>query len=67
LKNGFKEVFHNTVYGSLSDTRLEMARKEMQGAKTLTEIAFELGYSSNQHFSMAFRKKYGVAPNKLRK
>jgi AraC-like DNA-binding protein len=66
LKMGFRELFNNSVYGYLSDTRLEMAKKEMQGTKTLTEIAFELGYSSNQHFSIAFKKKFGVAPNKLR-
>ncbi|MFL5764466.1 MAG: helix-turn-helix transcriptional regulator [Bacteroidia bacterium] len=67
LKMGFREVFNNSVYGFLSDTRLEMAKKEMQGTRSLTEIAFELGYSSNQHFSIAFKKKYGVSPNKLRR
>lgn len=67
LKMGFREVFNNTVYGYLSDTRMEMAKKELSGKKTLTEIAFELGYSSNQHFSMAFKKKFGVAPSQLRK
>ena len=67
LKMGFREVFSNTVYGYLSDTRLEKAKKELSGNKTLTEIAFELGYSSNQHFSMAFKKKFGLPPNKLRR
>lgn len=45
---------------------MEMAKKELSGKKTLTEIAFELGYSSNQHFSMAFKKKFGLAPSQLR-
>jgi AraC-like DNA-binding protein len=67
LKMGFKELFNNTVYGYLSEERLQIAKKELSGTKTLTEIAFELGYSSNQHFSMAFRKKFGVSPNKLRR
>jgi len=39
----------------------------MLGAKkTVTEIALELGYSSLQHFSMAFKKKFGVSPNKMK-
>lgn len=67
LKMGFKEIFDNTVYGYLSDIRLEKAKQEVGGTRSLTEIAFELGYSSNQHFSMAFRKKFGMAPSSLRK
>jgi AraC family transcriptional activator of pyochelin receptor len=63
LKAGFKELFNNTVFGYLSDYRLEEAKNELTvGQKTATEIAFELGYSSLQHFSTAFKKKFGVSP-----
>lgn len=63
LKRGFKELFNNTVFGYLADVRLEMARRELlQKQKTVTQIAFELGYASLQHFSMAFKKKFGVSP-----
>ncbi|WP_409456488.1 MULTISPECIES: helix-turn-helix domain-containing protein [unclassified Sphingobacterium] len=30
-------------------------------------MAFELGYCSLQHFSNAFRKKFGIAPSKVRR
>jgi AraC-like DNA-binding protein len=67
LKNGFKELFNNTVFGYLSDYRLEQAKNDLiSGQKTATEIAFELGYSSLQHFSSAFKKKYGVSPKRKR-
>lgn len=67
LKNGFRQVFDNTVYGYLNDHRMEHARKEVQnGQKTLGEIAYHLGYSSPQHFSNAFRKKFGISPLKMR-
>lgn len=66
LKRGFKEIFGNTVFGYLSDARLEIAKNELlEKKKTAVEIASALGYSSPQHFSNAFKKKFGVAPSKL--
>jgi AraC family transcriptional activator of pyochelin receptor len=66
LKRGFKETFGNTVFGYLSDTRLELAKTDLQEKKkSASEIAFELGYSSVQHFSNAFKKKFGVSPRQL--
>ena len=67
LKRGFKEVFNNTVFGYLADARLELAKNElMLKQKSASEIAFGLGYSSIQHFSKAFRKKFGVSPTELK-
>jgi AraC family transcriptional regulator, transcriptional activator of the genes for pyochelin and ferripyochelin receptors len=66
LKNGFKEVFNQPVFAWLADVRLETARNElMKRSKTITEIAFELGYSSPQHFSTAFKRRFGVPPGKI--
>lgn len=66
LKRGFKEVFNHTVFGYLADLRLEMARTALrEKQKTVTQIAFELGYASLQHFSAAFKKKFGVPPVKF--
>ncbi|RPD41645.1 helix-turn-helix transcriptional regulator [Chitinophaga barathri] len=68
LKNGFKKVFDNTVFGYLNDYRLEQSREMMRaGEVSFTEIADTLGYSSLQHFSNAFRKKYGMSPREVRK
>ncbi|HEY4326811.1 MAG TPA: AraC family transcriptional regulator [Mucilaginibacter sp.] len=67
LKKGFKEIFGNTVFGYLADTRLELAKNDLlDKKKSASEIAFELGYSSVQHFSNAFKKKFGVSPVKMR-
>jgi AraC family transcriptional activator of pyochelin receptor len=68
LKRGFKEIFGNTVFGYLSDARLEMACTDLaEGKKPTSEIAAALGYSSVQHFGNAFRKKFGTAPGKWKK
>ncbi len=63
LKRGFKETFGQTVFEYLAETRLELAKNDLLHTdKSVTEIAFELGYSSLQHFSGAFKKRFGVAP-----
>ncbi|MCW3464347.1 helix-turn-helix transcriptional regulator [Chitinophaga nivalis] len=67
LKSGFKHVFDNTVFGYLSEQRLELSRKLLLDTnKPLSEIAEQAGFSSPQHFSNAFRKKFGVSPGKMR-
>jgi len=67
LKKGFKETFNQTVFEYLSDVRLETAKKDLLNtSKSATEIACELGYSSLQHFSAAFKKKFGVSPRKMK-
>lgn len=67
LKKGFKELFGHTVFGYLSEQRLADANAQLQERqKTASELAFELGYSSVQHFSAAFKKKFGVSPTQLR-
>lgn len=67
LKNGFRQVFDNTVFGYLNDHKMEHARQLLQAAaQSVTEIAEQLGFSSVQHFSTAFRKKFGVSPLKLK-
>lgn len=68
LKRGFKEMFNQTAFSYLSDLRLDLAKKHLfDGKKQATEIAFELGYCSLQHFSNAFKKKFGIAPSQARR
>lgn len=67
LKQGFKALFGLPVFAYLSEYRLTEAHHQLTlGRKSVTELAFELGYSSVPHFSTAFRKRFGVAPRELR-
>ncbi len=67
LKRGFKEIFKTTVFGYLSDTRLELAKTDLlERVKSVSELAYQLGYSSVPHFSSAFKKKFGVSPKQLK-
>lgn len=65
LKKGFKELFNNTVFGYLNDTRLTQARELLLAGIPIKEVSDKLGYSSVQHFGTAFRKKFGVSPGKM--
>jgi len=63
LKRGFKEVFNNTVFGYLTDQRLNLAHHYLLDTnKTAAEISVQLGYATPQHFNNAFKKKFGVTP-----
>lgn len=68
LKRGFKEMFNQTAFSYLSDLRLDLAQNNLlEGKKQATEIAFELGYCSLQHFSNAFKKKFGITPSQIKR
>ncbi|HTR27828.1 MAG TPA: AraC family transcriptional regulator [Puia sp.] len=67
LKRGFKETFRTTVFGYLTGQRLGLARRYLLDTqKTAAEIAFELGYSTPQHFNNAFKKHFGHTPDSIR-
>lgn len=67
LKKGFKELYDNTVFGCLNEARLQQAREQLLDGVQIKQLAEELGYSSVQHFSTAFRKKFGVPPGQAQR
>ncbi|MDR7131240.1 AraC-like DNA-binding protein [Algoriphagus sp. 4150] len=68
LKSGFKQLFGNTVFGYISDYRLAIAREFiLETDRSFAEISDMIGYSHQQHFSTAFKRKYGISPIDLRK
>lgn len=68
LKDGFKKLYNNTVYGLILDKKLEIAKARLEeGELKVKEIAFELGYENPSHFIAAFKKKYGITPKQFTK
>jgi AraC family transcriptional activator of pyochelin receptor len=68
LKKEFKEVFNDTVFGYFNAVRLEQSRQLILDTnKTMSEIAYETGYAHPQHFSRAFKKKFGVTPGEVKR
>lgn len=65
LKEGFKEIYGDTVYGFLLDYKLEYARKLLDsGSYNVNEVGLKIGYSTGSHFIAAFKKKFGTTPKK---
>ncbi|MBI1185002.1 helix-turn-helix domain-containing protein [bacterium] len=67
LKQGFKKVYGKPVFKYLQEYRLQKAKELLENeAKTVSEVAFEIGYSSTGSFSNAFFEYHGVRPNVIK-
>ena len=65
LKEGFKQIYGDTVYGYLLDHKMDLARKILESGKfNVNEVGLKVGYSTASHFIAAFKKKYGTTPKK---
>jgi AraC-like DNA-binding protein len=65
LKEGFKEIYGDSVFSFLFDYKMEVARKLLEsGDHNVNEVGLRVGYSTASHFIAAFKKKYGTTPKK---
>ncbi len=68
LKKGFKELFHQTVFGYLTEVRMEKARTMiLENNYSIADVAYSIGYKNPQHFTACFKRKFGYLPSSLRK
>jgi AraC family transcriptional regulator, transcriptional activator of the genes for pyochelin and ferripyochelin receptors len=66
LKNRFKEYFNTTVFDFILSRRLEHARDLLQNTdQTIQEVSTRVGYKYPNHFSTAFKNKFGITPGSL--
>ncbi|MCW3466311.1 helix-turn-helix transcriptional regulator [Chitinophaga nivalis] len=66
LKKGFKEIFGTTVFGYLQEIKMEQAHRMILEGKNINEVADFTGYKHHSHFTAAFKRKFGLAPGKLK-
>ena len=65
LKEGFKQIYGDSVFGFLFDYKMEFARKMLEtGKHNVNEVGLKVGYSTASHFIASFKKKYGTTPKK---
>lgn len=65
LKEGFKQIYGDSVYSFLFDYKMEFSRKLLEtGHLNVNEVGLKIGYSTASHFIAAFKKKYGTTPKK---
>lgn len=64
----FKEISGMQFRDYLRNRKLAFALKEVRDSKkSLLDIAFDYGFSSNEAFTRAFKGVYGVTPSEYRK
>ena len=68
LKAVFKTVFGQSVAAYMKEYRIKRAMEYLiQSDKTISEIAYEVGYESQSKFTQAFKSVTGVLPKDYRK
>ncbi len=68
LKRAFKDVYGTSIALHMKQHRVEAAQLLLTGTqKDISEIAREVGYTSQSRFSEAFREICGVLPTEYRK
>ena len=66
LKEGFKQIYGDSVFSFLFDYKMEVARQLLAtGAHNVNEVGLKVGYSTASHFIAAFKKKFGTTPKKF--
>jgi AraC family transcriptional activator of pyochelin receptor len=65
LKEGFKQIYGDTVFSFLFDYKMEHARRLLESNQfNVNEVGTKVGYSTASHFIAAFKKKFGTTPKK---
>jgi len=65
LKDGFKQIYGETVFGFLWEYKMEYARRMLNTKKyNVSEVSYKVGYSTASHFIAAFKKKFDITPKR---
>ncbi|PZO35598.1 MAG: AraC family transcriptional regulator [Shackletoniella antarctica] len=62
LKEGFRQAFNTTVFGYLTQQRMEKACQLLVQQRSVAAVAAIVGYASPTAFSGAFRRRLGMTP-----
>jgi AraC-like DNA-binding protein len=66
LKKHFKQLYGNTVYGYITELRMQQAKTKLAQNEQMNCIAKSIGYKNVHHFSVAFKKYFGYSPHSVR-
>lgn len=67
LKKGFKDLFGNTIFGYINDLRMQEAKVLLTNTqRSIAEISYHVGFKNPQHFTVAFKRKFGFLPKTFR-
>ena len=63
----FSLIFRTSPSDYLLRKRIEKAKELLRSSKKITDISYELAFSSSQYFSNSFKKLTGMRPKEYRK
>jgi AraC-like DNA-binding protein len=67
LKRDFKLAFGTTVFGYLNQYKMAAAKRMLTDSDlTVAEVSQKMGYKYATHFSSAFKKFFGLLPNRIK-
>lgn len=67
LMNLFRKVFGQSIFEFISEQRMEYAQRLLRDEGLLVaEVSRNVGYKNPNHFSAAFKKRFGVNPSVFR-
>jgi len=67
LKKGFKTFFDTTIFDYIHEQKMLHARKLLLDDRLLVnEVSSKVGYKNPNHFSTAFKRRFGIVPTALK-
>lgn len=67
LKKGFKQLFNTTVFDYIQEQKMNYSKQLLCDQRMyVNEVARLVGYKNPNHFSTAFKRKFGVSPAALK-
>ena len=64
LQRHFRAYYDTTPHAWLKERRLAEARRRLSHARSVKEVAVELGYPAAPQFSRDFKARFGITPSR---
>ena len=67
LMHTFKQIFGQTIFDFTQNLRMDQAKELLEKTeRSITEIAFDVGYDYSSNFTTAFKRRFGITPSLAR-
>jgi AraC-like DNA-binding protein len=67
LMHTFKQVLGQTIFDYTQNLRMDKAKLLLETTdRSITEIAFDVGYDYSSNFTTAFKRRFGITPSLTR-
>ena len=67
LMHLFKQLYGETIFDFTQNLRMDAAKRLLETTeKSITEIAFDVGYEYSSNFTTAFKRRFGLTPSVAR-